>query len=64
MFLIHFFFSGKSWQEKVKDVLKELEDKNASLLVLSALDDIACIISFYFRYYSAFELIWNTLKGS
>lgn len=33
---------GKSWQDKVKDVVKEMEDKNSSMLLLTALDDIAC----------------------
>lgn len=36
--------SGKTWQDKVKDVIKELDDKNSSLLLLTALDDIACRI--------------------
>ena len=33
---------GKSWQDKVKDVLKVMEEKNTSMLLLTALDDIAC----------------------
>lgn len=34
--------AGKSWQDKVKDVIKEMDNKNASLLLLTNLDDIAC----------------------
>lgn len=35
-------FAGKSWQDKVKDVIKKMSEKNSSLLLLTALDDIAC----------------------
>ena len=47
---IDFLLTGKSWQDKVKDVIKEMESKNASLLLLTALDDIACnAVSFQFK---------------
>merc|ERR1712071_225354 len=38
-------FSGKSWQDKVKDVIKEMESKNSSLLLLTNLDDIAWLLN-------------------
>ena len=36
------FIIGKSWQDKVKDVIKEMDNKNSSMLLLTNLDDIAC----------------------
>lgn len=38
-------FAGKSWQDKVKDVIKEMDNKNASLLLLTNLDDIAWLLN-------------------
>lgn len=38
-------YTGKSWQDKVKDVVKEMEAKNCSLLLLTALDDIAWLLN-------------------
>ncbi|XP_046442991.1 xaa-Pro aminopeptidase 1-like [Daphnia pulex] len=38
-------FTGKSWQDKVKDVIQEMDAKNCSLLLLTALDDIAWLLN-------------------
>jgi len=38
-------FAGKSWQDKVKDVIKKMSEKNSSLLLLTALDDIAWLLN-------------------
>jgi len=38
-------FTGKSWQDKVEDVRKEMLKKDASILVLTALDDIAWLVN-------------------
>ncbi|KAF5288586.1 hypothetical protein FQA39_LY15365 [Lamprigera yunnana] len=38
-------FSGKSISEKLADVLLQMKDKNASILVLSALDEIAWFLN-------------------
>lgn len=37
-----FFTLGKRWQDKVKDVRVELKKKQATAVVLQALDEIAC----------------------
>uniref|UniRef100_T1KRQ9 Aminopeptidase P N-terminal domain-containing protein n=2 Tax=Tetranychus urticae TaxID=32264 RepID=T1KRQ9_TETUR len=38
-------FAGKSWQEKVEEVRKEMVKKDANALVLTALDDIAWLLN-------------------
>lgn len=35
-------FSGKTSSEKVKEVREKMEEKNASVYVVTALDDVAC----------------------
>ena len=34
--------SGRSWEDKVSDVRKEMEKNRASVLVVTALDEVAC----------------------
>lgn len=36
------FILGKTSKHKVEKVLKKMEEKNASVLILTALDEIAC----------------------
>lgn len=38
-------FSGKCWQDKVEDVRKELKEKSASFLVVTALDEVAWLFN-------------------
>lgn len=33
---------GQSWQEKVKDIRNEMRKKDVSVLVVTALDEVAC----------------------
>lgn len=42
----HFCFIGRSWQEKVGDVRKQMKDNNASVLVVTALDEVACELEY------------------
>ena len=35
--------SGRSWEDKVSDVRKEMEKNRASVLVVTALDEVACM---------------------
>ena len=42
-----FMYLGKSWQDKVKDVISAMEEKNSSIILFTALDDIACNIDFF-----------------
>ena len=37
-------FTGKSWEDKVKEMRYEMNAKKADLLVLSALDDVAWLL--------------------
>ena len=34
--------SGRSWREKVEDIRSEMKKKDASALVVTALDEVAC----------------------
>ncbi|GFT80985.1 xaa-Pro aminopeptidase 1 [Nephila pilipes] len=38
-------YTGKSWQEKVWDVQKEMRSKNASVLIVTALDEVAWLFN-------------------
>ena len=40
--VVVFVCVGKCWQDKVEDVRKELKEKSASFLVVTALDEVAC----------------------
>ena len=57
--LYYKFSSGKSWQDKVLDVIKEMGEKNASMLLLTALDDIACNLFLLFKIRPYFSQMWN-----
>jgi Xaa-Pro aminopeptidase len=35
-------YTGKSHEEKIKEIQKQIEEKNVHALVVSALDEIAC----------------------
>lgn len=35
-------YAGRSWQEKLEDVRSEMKKKAASVLVVTALDEVAC----------------------
>ena len=37
-------FTGKSWEDKVKEMREEMKAKKADSLVLSALDDVAWLL--------------------
>ena len=37
-------FTGKSWEDKVKEMRDEMKGKKADVLVLSALDDVAWLM--------------------
>ena len=37
-------FTGKSWEDKVKEMRDEMKAKKADVLVLSALDDVAWLL--------------------
>ena len=44
--------TGQSWQEKVENVRKKMSKVKASLLVVTALDEVACKYSlcpYYFK---------------
>jgi len=45
VFVLPLQYTGKSWQDKVSEVRKEMKEKNVSLLVLSALDEIAWLLN-------------------
>lgn len=34
--------AGRSWQDKMEDVRREMKKKAASVLVVTALDEVAC----------------------
>ena len=34
--------AGRCWQEKIEDVRKIMKEKDASALVVTALDEVAC----------------------
>ena len=38
-------FAGKDWQDKVLDVREVMKSKNASALVVTALDDVAWLLN-------------------
>ena len=57
--LYYKFSSGKSWQDKVLDVIKEMGEKNASMLLLTALDDIACNWFLLFKSRPYYSQMWN-----
>ncbi len=40
--MVMYVFLGRSWQEKVEDVRKELCARNSSVLLVTALDEVAC----------------------
>jgi Xaa-Pro aminopeptidase len=35
-------YTGKSHEEKIQDIQKQIQEKNVHALVVSALDEIAC----------------------
>ena len=37
-------FTGKSWEDKVKEIRDEMKAKKVNVLVLSALDDVAWLL--------------------
>ena len=57
---------GRRWQDKVEDVRKELREKSASFLVVTALDEVACewwvvcivIVINYTVHYRAIQHAW------
>lgn len=64
---IHDFkFSGKSWQNKVKDVQKKLEENEADLFVVTALDEVAWLFNLrasdiaYNPMFIAYAIVSNT----
>lgn len=42
---LEMIFTGKSWQDKVEDLRKEMVKKGVSFVVLTALDDIAWLLN-------------------
>ena len=38
-------FTGKSWEDKVEEIQKQITEKPADILVLSALDNIAWLLN-------------------
>ena len=50
--------SGRRWQEKLGDVRSEMNKKAASVLVITALDEVACE-SIYFILYTCCQTIEN-----
>lgn len=42
LFSVHNDRAGKSWQKKVESVRKAMKEKGASILIVTALDEVAC----------------------
>ena len=38
-------FTGKSWEDKVKEIREQMKLKKADVLILSALDDVAWMLN-------------------
>ena len=38
-------FTGKSWEDKVKEMREQMKLKKANVLILSALDDVAWVLN-------------------
>ena len=38
-------FTGKSWEDKVKEIREQMKLKKANVLILSALDDVAWVLN-------------------
>jgi len=45
VFPLEYAFTGRSWQNKVEEIRKELKENNCRALVLCALDDIAWLLN-------------------
>jgi len=45
VFPLEMQFTGRSWENKVEEVRKSMKEKGASVLILSALDDVAWIFN-------------------
>ena len=59
-------FLGESWQTKISNVREKLKEKDCTVLVLTALDEIACKDTNYYHYHMTITLYLGlfNLRGS